>query len=104
MYVLVIPIESPYASPTPVLSAWFTCLCVLRYHTALHVCLSVTEVEELAIMAEITAAKGRPELRVLVLSSPPWGVFTEEHDKAVPSNQIGVSDRPAFLCPFSKLL
>ena len=55
-------------------------------------------------MAEITAAKGRPELRVLVLTSPPWGVFNEAHDLAVPSDQIGVSDRPAFMCPVSTLL
>ena len=68
-------------------------------------CLSVSLADELVIMAEITAAKGRPELRVLVLTSPPWGVFEEEaHDKAVPSDQIGVSGRLAFICPVSTLL
>ena len=64
----------------------------------------MTLADEHLIMAEITAAKGRPELRVLVLTSPPWGVFDEAHDKAVPSDQIGVSDRPAFMRPVSTLL
>ena len=66
--------------------------------------MSVTAEEEVPIMAEITAAKGRPELRVLILSSPPWGVFADTHDKPVPSDQIGVSDCPAFLCPFATFL
>ena len=48
------------------------------------------EIEE--TMKLITHGKGRPRLRILYVTSPPWGKFEmDPHDKPISQNDITVN-------------
>jgi len=42
------------------------------------------------LMGMLTVAQARPPLRVLVITSPPWGVYEEKYDTALDALQIKV--------------
>ena len=62
-----------------------------RARVCILLCFVVTMAEVLRVMRSITDGQGRPRLRVLVLTSPPWGIFADDHDKPLTDQQILVS-------------
>jgi hypothetical protein len=53
--------------------------------------MTVVTLEEIAVLMELISGPNRPRLRVVVLSSPPWGVFKDElHDTALTTPEMAV--------------
>jgi hypothetical protein len=49
--------------------------------------------DELMAVYKLIAGEAMPRLRVLVLTSPPWGVYTDDHD-------VRLTDAEVEVCTF----
>ena len=84
----------PQSRSVSVCSCAFVCI-MIRDHV-----LVVDRAQMDQVMPMITAAKKRPPLRVLVLTSPPWGVFQHDvHDVPIDDHKIKVHAHTTRLFP-----